>query len=142
MKFNSSVFWVAIVIIWFACVPCRIILSSTFEQKHLIEHATRTSQATLIALKPEFHDSVEFKYEVAGKTYSGLEFTHGDSQLKEIGRSVIFHFIPSDPQKGYLGDPPDLYSNIILLVVFGLAISVLLAWRLREKAEQDAAANL
>ena len=133
--------WVALILLWFICVPCRIIISNTLEQKRLIEQATEITQATLTALKPEFHDSVSFKYVVAGKSYESLSFTDGDPRLKEVGKSVPFHYIPTDPQKGYLGDPPHLCINIIILSAFGLMILVTLAWRLKERAEQDAAAN-
>lgn len=94
----------------------------------MIRNATETAQATVIALVPEIHNSIKFQYSVSGRSYGGLHSGLANSGL-QVGQKVDFHYVSSDPSKGYIGMAPAVYTDFLLVAVLSGVLALLFMWK-------------
>lgn len=89
---------------------CRINLYHFYR---LRRSGVRTN-GIVTALQASEHQAVYYRYEAAGKTYSGsgqAGFGNPEFCCLVVGQNVNVYYVPSDPSESCIGVPGDLIRN-------------------------------
>jgi hypothetical protein len=106
--------WIGIAAIWIIVFPVRLLTYSAWNSGKIVEQARATTTGTITSIEPQFHNSANFKYEVAGIEYRGTANGPATSGLQP-GSTIIVHYDLNDPAVCVVGNhsPPSFSQNLI-----------------------------
>ena len=93
-----------------------------------------SAEAIVVELLPKFHDTVRYRYDVAGRTFEGQKSSwppNPPSGDLRIGQPIVVYYDPMRPSTSVLGDPKPLLQNetiFVLLAAFGFSTFVVFVW--------------
>lgn len=100
-----------------------------------------SGQATVIELRPEFHNTVRYEYRVAGQTFRGQMQSWGPNpelQQLSVGHPLVIYYDSEHPEVSVLGDPRPMLKNETVSVVLTALLTptfIVLVWARRASRE-------
>ena len=97
-----------------------------------------SARAIVIELLPKFHDTIRYRYDVAGRTFEGQKSSwppNPPSGEIKIGQPLVIYYDPMEPSTSVLSDPKPILENetiFVLLAAFGFPTFVVLVWILSD----------
>lgn len=100
-----------------------------------------STQATVIELLPQTHDTLRYEYHLAGRAFQGQMQSWPPNpplgQLR-IGQSLVIYYDPEHPEESVLGDPKPMLKNetisvALAAILFPTFLVVGWAWRTSRK---------
>jgi hypothetical protein len=101
-----------------------------------------SAQAVVVELLPRFHDTVRYRYDVAGRTFEGQTQSwqpNPPSEKLRIGQPLVIYYDPGHPSTSVLGDPKPILENetiSVLLAAFGMPTFVVVVWILNDAGKR------
>ena len=104
-----------------------------------------SGHATVVELLPKIHNTVRYRYVVAGQTFQGQMQSWQPNQPLEqlsVGQSLVIYYDPQHPEASVLGDQkPMLMNETISVALAALVVPTFLvatlAWRASRKHEDQ-----
>jgi hypothetical protein len=95
---------------------------------------------TITGYEPKNHNSVNYRYEVNGKTYTGIQQGGASSRGSDFSPTCpddVVYYLPENPERSCIGYPEPMLKNEIDAIAIGSLIFptfILLVWRWRYPA--------
>lgn len=101
---------------------------------HIANYGQPT-QATVIALLPHDHNTVQYQYQVNGQTFEGQMSPSEPIEQMKVGQMVVVYYDAFHPEESVLGDPKPILQNetIFILLVALIAPTLIVLGRLGDK---------
>lgn len=96
-----------------------------------------SGQATVLELHPKMHETVRYKYEVAGRSFQGeMRSWQPNPPLQQlsVGQGLVVYYDPKRLHESVLGDPQPIFRNETISIalmagVFPTFVVAVWAWR-------------
>ena len=92
---------------------------------HRIADRGVRSEAIVVGLFPKNHDTLRYKYNVAGRIFEGQSQSRAPNPpLAQLtnGQSVVIFYDPEKPEDSVLGDPKPILQNETISVLLAATI--------------------
>lgn len=116
--------WLAIFVLAFS-----VQWSSESELRELQAHGQMVV-GKIVAIQPEFHQTVRYQYEAEGKTFEQVGSIHMlGKTLSEVsvGESVPVYYLPKKPEKSRIADPKAVATNVMPKLLSSFCFSTIVA---------------
>lgn len=123
-------------LVWGALAAAIVLLigSLNWRSYYLLAAHGRCTQATIIALLPQDHNTARYQYQVNGRTFEGqMQSWEPNPPLEQmkVGQIVVVYYDPANPAESVLGDPRPILQNetiFILLAALIMPTIIVIAW--------------
>lgn len=102
---------------------------------HALVHRGIATCGTIITIEPQNHNSINFSYEVNGKTHNSVQqggVSGNGADFSPCCRDNVVYYLPENPQPSCIGFPRPMFNNelnAILVRTLVFPTSILLVWR-------------